>query len=192
MPCTQTLSGISRDCNRNSGGVRRVWLFNAADIDTFQWDVSDPDAPHGVDIVYLKTGKASVEFEFRPGAASLTSTETVSAENGSRYVQNELTMTFHRMDSAKRAALVKLQFAELAAVVLDNNGREWYLGPTDKPAIGYSAIEGDEPLMQTGGDGLTGTDWGDRNGYSIVLSSRSKDKPWPYLSAQVPAPNPNP
>lgn len=192
MPCTQTLSGISRDCHRNSGGVRRVWLFNAADIDTFQWDVSDPDAPHGVDIVYLKTGKASVEFEFRPGAASLTSTETVSAENGSRYVQNELTMTFHRMDSAKRAALVKLQFAELAAVVLDNNGEEWYLGPTDKPAIGYSAIEGDEPLMQTGGDGLTGTDWGDRNGYSIVLSSRSKDKPWPYLSAVVPAPNPHP
>ena len=192
MPCTQTLSGISRDCNRNSGGVRRVWLFNAADIDTFQWDVSDPDAPHGVDIVYLKTGKASVEFEFRPGAASLTSTETVSAENGSRYVQNELTMTFHRMDSAKRAALVKLQFAELAAVVLDNNGEEWYLGPTDKPAAGYSAIEGDEPLMQTGGDGLTGTDWGDRNGYSIVLSSRSKDKPWPYLSAVVPAPNPHP
>lgn len=192
MPCTQTLSGISRDCHRNFGGVRRVWLFNAADIDTFQWDVSDPDAPHGVDIVYLKTGKASVEFEFRPGAASLTSTETVSAENGSRYVQNELTMTFHRMDSAKRAALVKLQFAELAAVVLDNNGEEWYLGPTDKPAIGYSAIEGDEPLMQTGGDGLTGTDWGDRNGYSIVLSSRSKDKPWPYLSAQVPAPNPHP
>ena len=155
-----------------------MWLFNAADIDTFRWDVSDPDAPHGVDIVYLKTGKASVEFEFRPGAASLTSTETVSAENGSRYVQNELTMTFHRMDSAKRAALVKLQFAELAAVVLDNNGEEWYLGPTDKPAIGYSAIEGDEPLMQTGGDGLTGTAYGDRNGYSITFHWVSAELPW--------------
>ena len=173
MPCTQTLSGISRDCVRNAGGVRRVWLFNAADIDTFRWDVSDPDAPHGVDIVYLKTGKASVEFEFRPGAASLTSTETVSAENGSRYVQNELTMTFHRMDSAKRIEILALMSAELVIVAEDANGKRWCLGAfaggsvTD-PVIGSTST----------GDGLTGTARADRNGYSITLQDNSKELPY--------------
>ena len=175
MPCTQILSGISRDCLANKGGVKSVLIFNAADID-FDSAVWEEDMVYGsvaLDEISLKSGKSAVAFEFRRGAATLTSTETVNEENGAAFVTNELVMTFHKMNTAKRSALVKLQFAELAAIVEDDNGNKWWLGPTDKN-------EGDEPLILTAGDGLTGTTWEDRNGYSITLSNRSKRMPWPY------------
>jgi len=174
MSCTQVLSGIPRDCLSNRGGVRSVLLFNAADINfgSLVWE-EDMEGHVAVDELSLKSGKSAVAFEFRRGAASLNSTETVNTENGAEFVTNELTMTFHRMSTAKRSAIVQLQFAELAAIVEDENGKKWYLGPTDSS---YS----DEPLIMTAGDGLTGTSWEDRNGYSVTLSNRSKQMPWPY------------
>jgi len=175
MPCTQILSGISRDCLANRGGVKSVLIFNAADIDygSFIWEEDIDLGSVAIDEFSLKTGKSAVSFEFRKGAASLTSTENTNAENGASFVTNELVLTFHKMNTAKRSALVLLQFAELGAIVEDENGKKWYLGPTDKS-------DGDEPLILTAGDGLTGTTWEDRNGYSITLSNRSRRMPWPY------------
>ena len=175
MSCTQTLSGISRDCSANNGGVKRVVLFSSAYIDNVAFD--DGEDPSVISDVNMKAGfPGVVELQFRRGAAYLTSTEAVSAENGSQYVQNELSMTFHRMDTAKRSAIAKLQFGEYAAIVDDMNGKRWYLGPVFGPTLNLS----DEPLVMTGGDGLTGTEWGDRNGYTVVLTNRSEGMPWEY------------
>ena len=176
MACTQILSGISRDCLSNRGGVKSVLVFNAADIDlgSMVWEEDDNLRADALEEFSLKSGKSAVSFEFRRGAASLTSTETVNSENGSQFVTNELTMTFHRMSAARRSAIVKLQSAELAAIVEDENGNKWYLGPTDRG-------DGDEPLTLSDGSALSGASWEDQNGYTVTLSGRSKGMPWPYL-----------
>jgi len=175
MACTQTLSGITRDCLSNRGGVKSVLLFNAADIDlsTMVWEEDMDLGSVALDEFSLLSGKSAVSFEFRRGAASLNSTETVNSENGSQFVTNELTMTFHRMSTARRSAIVKLQSAELGAIVEDENGNKWYLGPTDKG-------DADEPLILSAGSALSGTSWEDPNGYTVTLSNRSKKMPWPY------------
>ena len=169
MSCTQTLKGISRDCSPNSGGVRSVWLANKADIDS----ISLPSLDGSISSIEMKTGKSFFEYQFVRGTASLSSNYAVNAENGTKYVETDLVMVFNRMDVSKRKELIALKGAELAGLVEDNNGKIWLIGL-------------DRPLEMSAGDGLTGTAYADRNGYSITLHDVSSQMPREYVGTMPP------
>lgn len=164
MSCSQTLSGIPYDCAANIGGIKRVLIANAEDVTakTITDDVitAITMAQHGTPPAYA----TFVEFFFRAGTSSKTSTWQVNAENGTAYVQTLLTMVFSRMETSKRAAIMALAQAAVVAIVEDNNGKFWYLGE-------------DFPLTLNAGDGQTGTARADRNGYSITLEDNSRELP---------------
>ena len=159
MSCSQTLSGIAKDCLNSLGGIKRVLLANYADVTTVTV-TSDK-----VSAITMDTGKKFKEYLFRPGTGSMSSNYQVSAENGVAYVQTDLVMVFNRMETTKRVEIVALAQADLCAIVEDNNGKFWLLG--------Y-----DEPLVISAGDGLTGTARTDRNGYSVTLQDNSKELPF--------------
>ena len=161
MACSQTLAGISRDCLSNMGGIKVVWLANAADVDSVTVTSGAITA-----ITMLNSAKFK-KYEFARGTSSLSSNYAVNAENGTTYVETDLLMVFNRMDTTKRLEITALAQGELVAFVEDNNGKVWYLGK-------------DDPIAINAGDGLTGTARADRNGYSITLRDNSYEMPMEF------------
>lgn len=160
MPCSQTLSGIAKDCLVNKGGIKRVLLANKDDVTAVT--VTDGQ----ITAVTMASTKKFLEFGFRANTGNFSSTWQINAENGTKYVQTLLTMIFGRMDTAKRVAIMALAQADLVGIVEDANGTFWFLG--------Y-----DEPLMiADGSDAQTGTARADRNGYTVVLEDNSDELPY--------------
>lgn len=173
MACTQTLTGITRDCLRNIGGIRTVWIANHADIASI--DYIETGTFSGFN---MKTAKKFYEYQFARGTASLSSNYQVNAENGTKYVQSDLVLVFNRMDTTKRNAIRALLGAELVIVAEDNNGQMWVLGANHQgPAFGPAVVGADSDS-----DGLTGTAYADRNGYSITFHWVSPEMPWATLA----------
>ena len=161
MACTQTLTGISRDCLGNNGGIRKVWLANYDNV------ASLTVVSGAITAISMSNSEKFKLYEFARNTSSLSSNYAVNAENGTSYVESDLLMVFNRMDTSKRLEIVALAQGNLVAIVEDNNGNKWYLGK-------------DFPVTINAGDGLTGTARGDRNGYSITLRDESAQLPYPF------------
>lgn len=155
MGCSVTLAGISSDCLSNKGGVKAVYLINREDI-------ADLKVAENV-ITGITLTSASTKFkkfEFRKDSASMTSTLTIGDNGGSNYVSTVVTMSFNRMDAAKRLEMNAMAFGELAALVEDRNGTVYYLG--------Y-----DEAVKASNGTGETGAARTDLNQYTAELTDES-------------------
>ena len=161
MACTQTLSGISRDCLGSNGGIKAVWLAN--------WDnVASLTVSSGaITAITMSNSEKFKKYEFPRNTSSMTSNYAVNAENGTSYVETDLVMVFNRMDTNKRIEVVAMAQGLLAAFVEDNNGNIWYLGH-------------DYPVTINAGSGESGTARGDRNGYSVTLRDESNELPMPF------------
>ena len=157
MACTSyTLSGLNVGCKDSLGGIKEVYI-----------------APYDeINLVTVTDGKISAisanehfkTFKFRKNTGSMTSTLQVS-ENGGNSVQTELTLQFMKMETAKRVQMMALFMTECAAIVLDTNGKYWYLG--------Y-----DYPIEASSGTAQTGTNLSDLNGYDITLTDTSRELPY--------------
>ena len=161
MACTQTLSGITRDCLPNVGGIAKVWLANYANV------ASLTEASGAITAITMSNSEKFKLYEFARNTASLSSNYTVNAENGTSYVGTDLVMIFNRMSTSKRLEIVAMAQGELVAIVEDNNGTKWYLGH-------------DFPITLSAGDGLTGAARADRNGYSVTLHDEAAELPFPF------------
>lgn len=164
MECNSiTLKGIVRDCNPNMGGIQKVWMILKSDI------TNDPTPEPGMDKITTLTvaeGEGKVNaFNFRKGAASMTSNLQKDDTNGSYFWLTDLVMNFQRMETSKRAAIMALTLAEACAIVQDANGIYWFLGL-------------DEYLGATAGTAETGTAKTDANKYSITLQDSSLELPY--------------
>ena len=164
MECNSiTLVGIARDCNPNMGGIQKVWMILKSDI------TNDPTPEPGMDKITTLTvaeGEGKVNaFNFRKGAASMTSNLQKDDTNGSYFWLTDLVMNFQRMETSKRAAIMALTLAEACAIVQDANGIYWFLGLN-------------EYLGATAGTAETGTAKTDANKYSITLQDSSLELPY--------------
>mgnify|MGYP006945394443 FL=1 len=71
------------------------------------------------------------------------------------------------MDTSKRLEVTALALGDLAIIVVDNNGKMWYLGK-------------DNPVVASGGDSGTGKAFGDANRYGIQLTDNSREYPFEF------------
>lgn len=166
MACTQTLGGLTRDCSNNMGGIKEVYIANYDDVSavTFSNDIIT---------AFTMVGSAKFKkYAFRPQTAELVSTPQVSSENGVAYIQSVLTLQFAKMDTTKRLEINALSLGDLVIVVVDNNGKMWYLGK-------------DAPVVASGGDSGTGKAFGDANRYGIQLTDNSREYPF-EVTATIP------
>ena len=171
MECNSiTLKGIVRDCNPNMGGIQKVWMILKSDITKVTVGVDEtsstnPDVQLITELTVAEGQKKVNAFEFRKGAASMTSNLQKDDTNGSYFWLTDLVMNFQRMETSKRAAIMALTLAEACAIVLDANGKYWFLGK-------------DEYLAATAGTGETGTAKTDANKYSVTLQDSSLELPY--------------
>ena len=150
MACNVTLTGIALDCGTNLSGVKAIYLANDA-------SVGDPTPDEGM----IKTIDASAgtfkKYVPAKNTGSLTKTLTKDESTGVMYYTNEAVAQFNKMETAKRTELANIGMGQFKAIVLDNNGKYWFLG--------YS-----EPVYATAGTGATGQAKTDANQYSITLT----------------------
>ena len=167
MECNSiSLTGIARDCNANMGGVKKVWMILKSDVNTVT--VGD----NKITTMSLASTGSAHAFNFRKGAASMTSNLQKDDTAGSYYWQTDLSMNFQRMETAKRTAVMALTLAECAAIVQDNNDIYWFLGK-------------DEYLGATTGTGETGAAKTDANQYTVVLQDNSLELPYEIAASVI-------
>lgn len=161
MACTQTLSGLTRDCLNNMGGIIEVYLANADDVSGIGYD-------NGQVIQITMNGAAKFHrYALRRNSGSLTSNVTADAANGITFVTNDILMQFSRMETTKRVEVLALAQADTIAMVKDANGVYWLVGDTDHPLnIGDGSL------------GQTGQASGDRNGYDVHLTNEQPELPF--------------
>ena len=158
MSCTQTLNGIARDCYTSLGGVKRVLLANRSDV------ISIGRTNGIVTTITMAAGTCFKEYLLRRFSGFLESPYQTN-DNGTRYVLSRLSMTFGRLESAKRHEVEAVAHSELAGIAEDMNGRFWLLGE-------------DDPLgVADGTDASTGAQRTDLNGYTVVLEASSPELP---------------
>lgn len=159
MPCTQTLSGLVKDCAANMGGIVEVLIANHADVSS----VAVSDGMIGT-ITMAQSAKFK-RYNFAKNTGSLTSTYTLDPASGVKYVTTDLLLQFNRMETSKRVEITALALGDLAVICKDANGKYWYLGK-------------DEPVNASAGDGQTGTARSDANRYTITLEDNSLEMPF--------------
>lgn len=150
MSCNIT-SGITLDCRDNSGGIEYIYIGNATLVSGLTVSGGTMSGFWGL------TASGFYKFEVPKQTSSFTETITTSEENGTVFYDQQVTVVFTKWEREKRNQLALLaKNRKLAVVVKDGNGNFWSVG----------AHRGAHMLS---GSGVTGTAYGDRNGFEIVL-----------------------
>ena len=161
MSCSQVLNGIAADCQTNVGGVREVYIANYGDVSTVTLD----ETSNMIKTITMADSAKFKKYAFKKNTSSMTSTLNVDPANGVNFVQTDLTVVFAKQETVKRMEIAKLSLGELRVIVLDANGKYWFLGK-------------EEFVSATSGTAETGTNRQDGNRYSIVLTDYSSSYPY--------------
>lgn len=162
MACNNiSLAGINLDCLNSLGGIKKVWMAQYSDVEAVTLD----ETSEMIKTITLASTKTWSGYEFRKGTGSMTSTLNVDETAGTNYVTTELSLVFTRMDTQKRLEISGMSIGQLAVVVLDSNGKYWFLGK-------------DDYVSASAGTGQTGQAKTDSNSYNITLSTDSETYPY--------------
>ena len=149
-------ANIDLGCAASVGGVKELYVL-AGSITGTSYNVDgELSAATGTGNIYT--------FELQKQTSNLTETFNISLENGTTFFQQDVVAVFNKMDQDKRNQLKLLSTnRQIVLFVKDNNDEIWYLG-------------GDfDGGFLSAGTGETGTAFGDRNGYSVTVSTFSKE-----------------
>ena len=158
MACNVTLMGIALDCGTNLSGVKAIYLANDAsvgDVTVTEGEISAIDASAGTFYEYIPA----------KNTGSLTKTLTKDETTGVMYYTNEVVAQFNKMDAPKRKELSNIDRGRFKAVILDSNGKYWFLGKDNY--VSASAVTGQ-----------TGAGLDDGNFYTLTLTDISAELPY--------------
>ena len=161
MSCSQLLNGIAADCQTKVGGVREVYSAKDSDVTTIEVD----DSSNMIKTITMADTAKFKKYAFKKNTSSMTSTLNVDPANGVNFVQTDLALVFAKQETVKRMEIAKLSLGELRVIVLDANGKYWFLGQ-------------EEFVSATAGTAETGTNRQDGNRYSITLTDYSSSYPY--------------
>lgn len=151
-------------CEANAGGVRRLWLTNRDDVNTFTLTGEDYTA------ILMEAGKVFFKHEFEQ--ESFIFTETGSKENNTFAFEDVLVFLLSKMDSDQRKAIMDMvdsSICGMIAIIEDTNNI--------KRVIGFSESLGkDFPLKITGDESTSGGLLTDANGSTITLTAKATEK----------------
>lgn len=165
MSCTVTLTGIALDCGTNLSGIKAIYLANDAsvgDVTVSDNEISAIDASAGTFKKYVPA----------KNTGSLTKTLTKDESTGVMYYTNEAVAQFNRMETAKRTEIANIDRGQFKAIVLDNNGKYWFLGK-------------DNYVSATAVTGQTGAGLDEGNFYTLTLTDISHELPYEVKSEAI-------
>lgn len=170
-----TLKGVGFDCNSNLAGIKEVYITYFDDVTVASGDVNFDT--HQISAVTLSSGVNWYTYSFARNTSSLNSTLTKDDANGTRYYTNTIELVFNKLTAQKHLEAMALAAEKLAVIVVDNNGKKWF--------VGYDAY-----VSGTAEEVGTGASADDRNGYSVTLEGTSAYLPFEFTGTINPAPAP--
>lgn len=155
MACSNLTAGFTLDCNDSNGGIDKIFIANGA-VDSITESAGLISA---ITVAGLAlTPSDFFEFEVPRQTSSFTETINVSQENGTVFYDQALTMIFNKMEASKRdQILLMAQATDMVVVFKDNNGK-------------YFSVGVERGAYMSAGSSLSGTAYGDRNGYELTIS----------------------
>ena len=162
MSCTVTLMGIPIDCGTNLSGIKAIYLANDASVGNVtvtEGEITEIDASAGTFYEYIPA----------KSTGSLTKTLTKAESTGVMYYTNEVVAQFNKMETKKRTELSNIDRGQFKAIVLDSNGKYWFLGYDNY--VSASAVTGQ-----------TGAGLDDGNFYTLTLTDISAELPYEVKS----------
>ena len=176
MACTALTKGRGLDCNRISGGVKKIFFS------VFDEDVSYTyDATHPLEIDAIDWNATTIyEYVMPLGVASITDTITGSRENGTIFYTPTCSIMLNKLTKEDQNEIKLLGkskvriFAELNQQL--DNGHNVFI------ALGMS-----NGLELNAGTMDSGAAFGDRNGYSLTFDGL-EPLPFAFLEDYTTAP----
>lgn len=174
MACSSiTLAGINTGCKDHMGGIKEVYITKKENISALTVTSNQISA------ITMNTDGATTPaalpwctYKFRKGTSQFTSTLTTDDAAGTMSFETVLALQFTKQETSKRLEIMALCMDEVAVIVLDNNGKYWFLG--------Y-----DNPVTATSATAQSGTAFADFGGYNVELTDNSRELPYEVTSSAV-------
>ena len=159
------LETITKSCDNNIGGIRKIWLNDQENITT------DPVVAVAGEVTTLAVSIDYTEFEINRNTGNYTEDTAVDLINGSTFITQTITLMFNRRDKDKSEAINILASGQryLTAIILDANDKYWFF----------------EDLQLTATGEGSGTSRADGSKYSITLLAESEHLAWEITEAAV-------
>ena len=159
------LETITKSCDNNTGGIRKIWLNDQENITT------DPVVAVNGEVITLASSVNYTEFEINRNTGNYTEDTAVDLINGSSFVTQTITLMFNRRDKEKSEAIHVLGAGQqfLSALIQDANDKYWYF----------------ENLQLTATGEGSGTARADGSKYSVTLLAESEHLAYEATSGQV-------
>lgn len=173
MACN-TLQEILKSCDKNLGGIVKVWFNNGDAIDSNSVTIAA-----GVVTAATLSGTAAdfVEFQFNPDTSNYAETTPIDLTTGSTYYEQIITLVLNRREATKRQRLLLIADGQpaLTIIVKDSNGIYWIFGL------------GDDKMYLTANESGSGTAKADLNGYTLTFTCRDANPAYTINEAVVTA-----
>lgn len=151
MACALT-QGYSLDCRDSAGGVKSVYFIEFDNVSGITSSAGTVSA-----ISKANAGRF-YKYNLQRATASFEEAYNDSAENGTSFHVQTLSIVLNKMQAATSQEIKLLAQNRLLAVVETNAGKYWLLGETNG-------------LQRNGGRAGSGTAFADRNGYELTFTT---------------------
>ena len=152
MACALTQDFIL-DCRDSVGGLKVLYLIELGNI------TSVTESSGTLTNITKATGKIFRKYQLELDTSTFEEDLTGNRQNGTLYVKQTGTIILNKQQVSVRNELLLLGKNRLVAVGVDNNGLQKIYGLT-------------QGLMLNTAKATLGTNWGDRNGYTLALESQ--------------------
>ena len=156
MACDLTIGRIE-PCKQQVGGLKNLYFVDYADITSYTYDGSSTD------LIATVVGVATInayKYELK-GANTFDQNLTSSRENGTNFVEQNLTVILKKQDIATHKELKLLSQGRPRVVVEDYNGNYFLCGLEHGCEVQTIAIS-------------SGAAMGDLSGYTLTLQAMEK------------------
>ena len=162
MACSSiALAGIGLGCKDSMGGIKEVYLIKEEEVTSVTLD-TEGAAISAISCISTASWKT---YKFRKGTSQFTSTMTTDEAAGTLSVQTDLELQFSKQETSKRLEIMAMCMDSLKGIVLDSNGKYWFLGM-------------DYPISASAATGQSGTAFEDFGGYNVTLTDNSRQFPF--------------
>jgi len=159
MSCDIT-SGFTLGCRDNTGGLKNIYILSGS--------VDSTSGTTGL-LSELSGSGTFYKFELTRQTGDFTEAINANIENGTIFYEQTVNAPFHKLQSSTRNQVrVLAKNPDIKMIVETNNGSEdgigtfFYLGQT-------------RGLSLTGGQGASGTSFGDLNGYALTFTGQEPE-----------------
>lgn len=155
-------NGYALGCRDSLGSVQEVYIGSFSGGTSFSYDANDV-------ITGVTGANTFYTFEQRQEQAEFVQTGNHSIENGTNFWEQVVSLIFTKNTSELRNTLKLLSQSDLFVIVLDANGKYWFVGEENGAYL-------------TASTSSAGKAFGDLNGVTVSISSKQ-----PYPAREISA-----